>query len=195
MVSQPGQIFIGRQHEMAQLRAALDEASSGRGQVIMLAGEPGVGKTRLADELATHAQAQDYEVLWGSCYEGDGAPPYWPWITAIASYVELLSNEQLASILSNANTGISEILPQITQKLPDLAQLPALGQEQARFRLFDSVAAFLSNSSISDPLLIILEDLHWADYASLMLLEFVTTAVSRSRLMPILNPEPGGTAV
>ena len=97
MVSQPSQILIGREPEMVLLTTALDAALSGSGQIVMLAGEPGVGKTRLVQELAIYAQTQNVQVLWGSCYEGDGAPPYWPWTTAIASYVERLNPEELAS--------------------------------------------------------------------------------------------------
>ncbi|MCI0830090.1 MAG: AAA family ATPase [Chloroflexi bacterium] len=175
--------FIGRQQELAVLTTALDEALSGRGQMVMLSGEPGIGKTRLAQELASRAQSLGAEVMWGWCYEGDGAPPYWPWTTAITSYVERLNTEELASILTSGNTGISEIIPQIAQKLPGLAKPPALVPDQARFQLFDSVATFLNSGATSNPMLVVLEDLHWADHASLMLLEFVISAISGARLM------------
>ena len=183
MVSQPGQIFVGRQREMETLTAALDDALSGSGRMVMLAGEPGIGKTRLAQELASRAESLGVQVMWGSCYEGAGAPPYWPWTTAITSYVERLNTEELASILTSGNTGISEIIPQIAKKLPGLAKPPALAPEQARFQLFDSVATFLNGSATSNPMLVILEDLQWADHASLMLLEFVISVVSGARLM------------
>ncbi len=67
-------MFVGRQHEVDQLRVALEEALSGQGRLVMLAGEPGIGKTRTAQELATYAQAQGAQVLWGRCYEEEGAP-------------------------------------------------------------------------------------------------------------------------
>jgi len=70
--------FIGRQQEMAVLAAALDDSLAGRGQMVMLAGEPGIGKTRLAQELVTHAEGLGAQTLWGWCYEHAGAPPYWP---------------------------------------------------------------------------------------------------------------------
>jgi len=75
-----GHMFIGRQREMAELRAALDDALGGRGRLVMLAGEPGIGKTRTAQELAVLAEQRGALVLWGWCYEGEGAPPYWPWV-------------------------------------------------------------------------------------------------------------------
>jgi len=72
-------VFVGRNQEMAQLEAALDDALSGQGRLVMLVGEPGIGKTRTAQELAVLAEQRGALVLWGRCYEGEGAPPYWPW--------------------------------------------------------------------------------------------------------------------
>ena len=67
--------FVGRQREMEQLTAALEDARAGRGRLVMLAGEPGIGKTRIAQELAAYAETRGFQVLWGRCYEGEGAPP------------------------------------------------------------------------------------------------------------------------
>ena len=72
--------FVGRQREMARLKAALEEALAGHGRLVMLAGEPGIGKTRTAQELGAHAETLGTQVLWGRCYEEEGVPPYWPWL-------------------------------------------------------------------------------------------------------------------
>ena len=69
-------VFVGRQREMGELRAALEESLAGRGQMVMLVGEPGIAKTRTAQELTTYAETQGARVLWGRCYEEEGAPPY-----------------------------------------------------------------------------------------------------------------------
>ena len=175
--------FVGRQRELAVLTAALDNALLGNGQIVMLAGDPGIGKTRTSRELAAYAEKIGVQVLWGSCYEGDGAPSYWPWIHAIASYIEPLSAERLSAVLGGGDSRLAEIIPSITEKLPDLASSTVLEPEQARFQLFNSVSTFLGNASSSSPILIVLEDLHWADNATLMLLEFVITAISSAPLM------------
>ena len=82
-----GGVFVGRQREMGELKACLEDALSGRGRLVTLVGEPGSGKTRTAQELTTYAGLRGSQVLWGRCYEDHGAPPYWPWIQAIGSYV------------------------------------------------------------------------------------------------------------
>ena len=73
--------FVGRQREMGELVAALDDAMAGRGRLVMLVGEPGIGKTRTAEELAAYAQQRGSLVLWGRCHEQQGMPPFWPWVT------------------------------------------------------------------------------------------------------------------
>jgi predicted ATPase len=81
-------IFVGRQREMGELKAALEEALSGQGRLVMLAGEPGIGKTRTARELASYAEAQGMQVLWGWCYEEAGAPPYSSWLQPLRFYIQ-----------------------------------------------------------------------------------------------------------
>jgi eukaryotic-like serine/threonine-protein kinase len=89
--------FVGRQREMGELKAALQEAQSGQGQLLMLVGEPGIGKTRTAWELASYAETRGAQVLWGRCYEKAGAPPYWPWVQPLCSYIQPQAPDQLRS--------------------------------------------------------------------------------------------------
>ena len=171
--------FVGRQREMAELTDAL----SGRGQMVMLAGEPGIGKTRTAQELATLALAKGVRILWGRCYEQEGAPPYWPWVQIMRAYVQQAGAEQLTTEMGAGAAGIAEIIPEIRGKLTDLETLPALEPDQARFRLFDSITTFLKNASQNQTLMLVLDDLHWADRSSLLLLEFLVRELGESRLL------------
>ena len=175
--------FIGRQQELALLNAALDDALSGRGQMVMLAGEPGIGKTRLAQELASRAESLGARVLWGWCYEHVGAPPYWPYVQPIRAYIETADPQQLSSQMGPGGAEIAEIVPELREKLPDLGQPLAAEPEHARFRLFDSVATFLKNAAQSRPLLFVMDDLHWADESSLLMLEFLTREIAASSVM------------
>jgi predicted ATPase len=160
MVSQPSQIFVGRQRELTVLNAALENSMAGQGKLVMLAGEPGIGKTRTATELAAKAQEQGAQVYWGWCYEGEGAPPYWPWIQSIRSYVRNATAGQLEADMGSNAAAIATLLPEVHEKLPGLGAPPELEPEQARFRLFDSIAALFKNASATTPLVIVLEDLH-----------------------------------
>ncbi len=80
-------IFVGRQREMAELTSALEETLSGQGRLVMLVGEPGIGKTRTTQELASYADNRGAQVFWGRCYEDEGTPPFWPWVQTMRSYV------------------------------------------------------------------------------------------------------------
>ena len=98
-------IFVGRDKEMDELRAGLEDALSGRGRLMMLVGEPGIGKTRTSEEFATYARLRNVQVLWGRCYEGEGAPAYWPWVQIIRSYVHDKEPKELMSEMGPGRGG------------------------------------------------------------------------------------------
>ena len=175
--------FVGREREMGELNAALDDAISGHGRLVMLAGEPGIGKTRTAQELASHAETLGARVLWGWCYEREGAPPYWPWVQPVRSYVQATDAEQLRSQMGPGAADIGEVIPELREKLQDLGPPLALDPDQARFRLFDSFATFFKNAAQIQPMMLVLEDLHWADKPSLLLLEFLARQLGESRFL------------
>ena len=100
----------------------------------MLAGEPGIGKTRIAQELASTAEELGGQVLWGRCHEGQGRPPYWPWVQLIRSYVRNCDTERLAAELGSGAAIIAEVVPEIGEKISDLTTPSDLEPEQARFK-------------------------------------------------------------
>ena len=180
-----GGVFVGRQRETGDLKACLEDALSGRGRLVTLVGEPGIGKTRTAQELATYAGLRGAQVLWGRSYEEQGVPPYWPWIQAIRSYVRERDPEQLSSEMGSGAADIAEVVSDVRERLPGLPPAPKLEPEQARFRLFDSITAFLKTASHRQPLVLVLDDLHWADQPSLLLLQFVARELAGARLLLI----------
>jgi tetratricopeptide (TPR) repeat protein len=121
--------------------------------------------------------------LWGRCYEEQGVPPYWPWVQAIRSYVRDTEPEKLSTEMGAGAADIAEVVSDVKTQLPGLQPAPQLEPEQARFRLFDSITAFLKSASQSRPLMIILDDLHWADKPSLLLLQFVVRELSNGRIL------------
>ena len=177
--------FIGRQAEMAVLTAALDRALAAKGQMVMLAGEPGIGKTRLAKELASLSEQRGARVLWGWCYERQGAPPYWPWLQLMRPYADETEADGLRRDMGAGASEIAEILPELRTKLGGLERPHALVPEQARFQLFLSITTFLKKLSQAQPLILVLDDLHWADESSLHLLEFLVHEINGSRILVI----------
>ncbi|HEU4759636.1 MAG TPA: protein kinase, partial [Dehalococcoidia bacterium] len=178
-----GGVFVGREKEMDELRAGLEDALSGRGRLLMLVGEPGIGKTRTSEELATYGRLRSLQVLWGRCYEGEGAPAYWPWVQAIRSYVQDCDPAALLSEMGPGAADIAQVVSEVRDRLPGLPAPPALEPEQARFRLFDSITTFLKNAAKAQPLILVLDDLHWADKPSLLMLQFLARELRGARLM------------
>jgi DNA-binding CsgD family transcriptional regulator len=177
-------VFVGRQAEMGALQAALEDALAGRGRLVLLVGEPGIGKTRIAREFASHTELRGAQVLWGRCHEHEGAPPYWPWIQIIRTYVRVQDAAQIYAEMGGGAADIAEIVPDVRELLPDLPYPPQFEDSgQARFRLFDAITAFLCEAARHHPRVLILDNLHWADRPSLLLLEFLTQELSRSRLL------------
>ncbi len=151
--------------------------------MFMLVGEPGIGKTRTTQELASYAENRGAKVFWGRCYEEEGAPPYWPWVQTMRTYVEQAGAEQLDAEMGPGAANISEIIPEVRGKLPDLETPRELEPGPARFRLFDSITTFLKNAAQGQPLMLVLDDLHWADRSSLLLLEFLAQEIGNSPLL------------
>ena len=176
-------VYIGRVREMGELKDALDGAISGRTRLVTLVGDPGIGKTRTAQELSIYAGQRGVQVHWGRCHEGEGVPPYWPWIQTIRSYARDTTPEQLRFLMGAGAAEIAEIVPDVRHRLPDLQPAPSLKPEQAQFRLFDSVVTFLRNAADTQPLMLVLDDLHWADQPTLALLSFTARELSGERLL------------
>lgn len=178
-----GRFFVGREQEMRALQRGLGDAVSGRGRLVLLGGEPGIGKTRLADEFAATAKGQGALVLWGRCWEAGGAPAYWPWIQSVRGLVYDLDAEALAAAVGGGGPDLVQILPELRERLPDLPERPPASPEAARFRLFEALSGFLRRASAARPLVLVLEDLHAADASSLLLLRFVAGDINASRLL------------
>lgn len=176
--------FVGRQQELGTLRAELDAARDGRGRIVLLAGEPGIGKTRTATELSHFAMHAGADIAWGRCHEEAGAPPYWPWTQVIRACVERADAATLSADLGVGAPDIADIVPDIRAILA-IAQSESGPRDpaEARFRLFDSVCRFLIAQARRRTLLVLLDDLHWADAPSLRLLEFLAPEIGTERLL------------
>jgi len=176
--------LLGRDAEVASLRRAVDAAFDGRGQVVLLAGEPGIGKTSVAVDCTSYADRRGARILWGACWEGEGAPAFWPWIQALRSYANSVDDNELASQVGTGAGDLSRLLPEIAARLPEASAPPKdLDPELARFRLFDAVASLLCRAAAQRPTVVVLDDLHWADESSLLLLSFVAAQLATNQML------------
>src|SRR3954466_4927672 len=180
-------VFVGRENEVDRLRTALEDAFEGRGKLMMLVGEPGIGKTRTAQELGTYARVRGARVLVGRSYEGEGAPAYWPWLQMARAYIHDADPETVVTDMGPGVSDIAQVMSDLQDLIPGLANSASqsLEPEQARFRFFDSITTFLKNAALREPLVLFLDDLHWADGPSLRLLQFLARELSDSRLLVI----------
>jgi predicted ATPase/DNA-binding SARP family transcriptional activator/class 3 adenylate cyclase len=175
--------FVGREPELELLESGLEDALGGRGRLFLLVGEPGIGKSRLADEFASRAKQRGAEVLWGRCWEAGGASAYWPWVQSLRSYVRTRDSEGLRSLVGGRAPELAQLLPELEDLYVDLPAPRTLDPDSARFRLFDSVTGFVRNAAREQTLVLVLDDLHAADEPSLLLLRFLAGELAE---MPII---------
>lgn len=150
--------LVGRARETAVLKAALAAACEGNGGAVLVRGDAGIGKTRLAEELAAGAVRDGVTVLWGSCYES-GAPALWPWTQAIRTHAAARGASTFQQELGTGSTVVAELVPEL--------------------------ASFLAEATSSEPLLIVFDDLHWADLSSILLLQSVIDVIADARLLVV----------
>jgi hypothetical protein len=177
--------LVGRQRELTQLDAALDAALDGRGRLVVLTGEPGIGKTALARAFVERAAGRGASWAWGTCWDGGGAPAYWPWVQVVRSLARSEDVATLRALLGPGAPWLAGLLPELSDTLAPPAQRSAMDSDQARFRLFDALASLLAGVAERRPLVVVLDDLHWADTSSLYALEFVARMLPDIPLLAI----------
>ena len=181
-IPQAADQLVGRDDQLAALDEILAGARGGRGRVVLVAGEPGIGKTRLAEEAARRGAAAGMRVAWGRCHEGDGAPALWPWAQVLRQLAAELAPGQLAAMLGPSAAWIGQLMPELAGPAQPARPLPMADLAAARFQLNQAAAGLLRRLADSRPLLVVVDDLHWADVPSLSLLAFLAAELKDARL-------------
>jgi hypothetical protein len=174
--------FIGRQAESNSLDRALESAQAGNGGIVALVGEAGIGKTRIAEEFSTRAEARGVEQVWCPSQESQSTPPYWPWIQAIRQLSDDSRKTATSELPADAIRRVESLVS--GDNFADHAD-HALDANTERFLLLDSLFQYLVAAASAKSLAIILEDIHWADTQSLLLLEFFAPQIESSRILII----------
>lgn len=180
--------LLGRHEELFELRTGLDDAGQGRGRLFLLAGEAGIGKTRLLEALVDEAQPTEVRVTWGRCSQQGRAAPWWPWRQVLAACAVQASQDTLRRLdLGPGGGDIARLAPELTDSVPGLRPTRVSQWPDTRLRLFDAVTEFLFKVGADGGLIIALDDLHAADETSLRLLEHIADGLSRSNVLVVVT--------
>jgi class 3 adenylate cyclase len=172
-------VLVGRESEVTELEDALLAANRGDGQIVLLAGEAGVGKSRLAAELERRAKKIGMTTLSGGCSEADLALPYLPFLEALGNYLTVANLEDVRLELGPLRRELAHLFPQLEPDAPRDTGDPT----QAKLRLFEAIIALLRIAGRQTGLLLLLEDLHWSDASTRELLDYLTRRLRGMRIL------------
>ena len=175
--------FVGRESERAEAHRLLDQAVVGQGSLLLLGGEPGIGKTRFAEEVLAEAQQRGCLALTGRCYETGGTPPFIPWVEMVERSASIVPRAAFREALGDAAPEVAKLVPELRRTFPDIPQPIELPPDQQRRYLFNSFLEFLSRGSRGTPQALLIDDLQWADESTLLLLQHIAPQLSQIPLL------------
>jgi tetratricopeptide (TPR) repeat protein/nucleoside-triphosphatase THEP1 len=177
-VPAPGVELVGRAHEVQELDRILEMASLGRGAIILISGEPGIGKTRLAEEASWRARAKGHRVAWTTCWEVGAVPPFWAWTELLRA----IADDGKLDVADADRTQLARVLPDLGSASED----EAVGETE-QIRTFDAVMRTLHTTARRRPLVLIIDDVQWADASSRLVLEYVASHLHGARLVIVMT--------
>jgi eukaryotic-like serine/threonine-protein kinase len=177
--------LIGRETEKKELLRRLDEALAGRGSMVMIGGEPGIGKTHLITAILEEARLHGAYANIGHCYEMEGSPPYVPFIEMLERTARVAPKEAFRRTLGDEAPEIAKLMPELRRMYPDIPPPIELPPEQQRRFLFNAFREFIGRAAKATPLVHVFEDLHWADEPTLLLLQHIAQMLSTTSILII----------
>ncbi len=178
----PDRPLVGRRTEMVTLRTALAAAGRGKGGAVLVFGEPGIGKTRLVEELVRVAVREEFTVAAGGGVEGGSTPAHWPWVQVITGLLASADPSGLKEAVGAGAPELAQIVPELKEVIGPVDAPASTDAETGRLHLFEAVAGLLADLGMRKPLLVVLEDLQWADVASLQLLKLTGKRCDMARM-------------
>ncbi|CAN5327247.1 hypothetical protein BH09GEM1_BH09GEM1_41050 [soil metagenome] len=177
--------LVGRAKELDELVARLDATALGKGGLVLIGGEPGVGKTRLVEAVLLEARRRGHFCAVGHCYEMDGTPPYLPFLEHLEFGARVVPPGRLRAVLGDGAAEIARIMPALRQLFPDIPAPMELPPDQQRHLLFTRYREYAERSAQNVPVVLLFDDLHWADESTLQLLEHLAPHFARQRILAL----------
>ncbi len=179
--------WTDREAELADLRRALSGASSGQGTIVAISGEPGIGKTRLAEELLRVSKGKGFRTLRSRGFRGEPGLAYGHWVEAIREYVREAPDPLLYKVCAGCLSQVVKLVPELVERIGSGPPSPQLEPGPEQLRLFEGVAQFFRNVLKETPLVLLLDDLQWADASSLAVLDYLSREVRSARFLIVLT--------
>jgi class 3 adenylate cyclase/tetratricopeptide (TPR) repeat protein len=179
------QVFVGREAELGVLRSRLVEALDGRGGLVLVGGEPGVGKTTLVRQLIQEAEQRGALAVFGRCYESEGTVPYSPFVEMLEQALDLMPAEIIREDMGEDAPEVARLVPALRRRFPDIAPPLDLPPEQQQRYFFNAVGSFVSRGSQRFPLVMVMDDVHWADESTLRLIEHMAVLMPDLRVLGV----------
>ena len=179
------EVFVGRERELEQLRSHLLEALDGRGGLVMVGGEPGVGKTTLVKQLIREAEQRGALAVFGRCYESEGTIPYSPFVEMLEQALAIMPPDIVREDMGEDAPEVARMVPALRRRFPDIGEPLELPPEQQQRYFFNAVASFVARGSRRFPLLMVMDDVHWADESTLLLIEHMAAHTRDLRVLGV----------
>jgi DNA-binding SARP family transcriptional activator len=184
--------LVGRLEERDVLDRALTAVANGAGRAVLIGGEPGIGKTRLAEAFA--AEVHGASVVWGRCQELGAAPPFWPWRQVLRALARQLDASRLRAVLGVEAGVVLDVAPELADLIHEVAPVRLPDADTARFRFFEAAARLLAATAEQRPVVVVLEDIHWADPSSMAMLRHMVGAIRGTTAMIVATHRTVGVA-
>ena len=181
----PRDVFVGREPELAALRAKLVAALDGNGGLVFVGGEPGVGKTTLVRQLIREAEQRGALAVFGRCYESEGTVPYSPFVEMLEQALAIMPPQIVREDMADDAPEVARMVPELRRRFPDIREPLDLPPEQQRRYFFNAVSSFIARGSNRFPLMLVMDDVHWADEPTLLLIEHMAALMPDLRVIGV----------
>ncbi len=179
------QVFVAREQQLATLRDHVASAIDGHGGVVLIGGEPGVGKTALVRQLIREAEQRGALAVFGRCYESEGSVAYSPFVEMLEQALSLMPPDVVREDMGDDAPEIARMVPELRRRFPDIPAALDIPPEQQRRYFFNAVSSFIARGAKRFPLLMVMDDVHWADEPTLLLIEHIAALVPDHRILGI----------